>query len=381
MQFNPALKFSPNAGAELLAYGLQKPGILSLGQGRGDEATPDFIANAAYNAMKNGETFYGPTLGHPKLRAELATYYKNIFNINIPQNRIFVTPSGSAAMHQALSVILGPGDDLVALTPIWKNLIGAVELAGANTIQVPLNDDPNHGWSLDLEKLFAACTPRTRAILITSPSNPTGWCMGHEDIKRVVEFSRQNNIWIISDEVYARCMYGKKHAPSFLEHTHENDLLLTINSFSKSWAMTGWRLGWIVGPTQAADLIQNIAMYENLCPPAFTQFGAIAALKHGEPFLKKQMKLWETNRDLLIKRLAPYENIQIHRPEAAFYGFFKVAGQDDDIAFCRHLIDKAGLSLSPGCSFGKGGKGYVRICYAISTKNFIEALDRLESVL
>ncbi len=380
--FNQTMRtLTPNKAAELLELGHNTPGILSLAQGQGDKRTPDFITNALTKAMQDGETFYGPTLGRMELRTELENYYQHIYNLNIPSERIFITPSGTTAMHIALTAILDKGDEVVALTPIWKNLLGAVELAQGTTIQVPLDHDTKTGWSLDLDRLFDACTPRTKALLITTPSNPTGWCMSHEEMKQVLDFARKHNIWIISDEVYARTMYGHTHAPSFHQHVQEDDLLLTINSFSKSWAMTGWRMGWLTAPPNAAKHIENIAMYGSLCPPSFSQFGAIAALKHGEPFLKEQIQRWESNRDLMMERLGNHPRIQITKPEATFYTLLKIDGEPDDFALCRRLIEQAKLSLAPGSSFGLGAKSTLRLSFAISEPLLREAFDRLESIM
>lgn len=375
-------KITPNPSAELMAYAKTKEGCLHLSQGQGTSATPDFICDALNQSLQRGETFYGPSLGMPELRDELSSYYGRIFNLDIPRNRVFITPSGSNAMHVALTSVLEEGDELIAITPIWKNLLGAVELVGGKIVQVPLDDNDETGWTLNLDKLFTAVTDKTKAMLITTPSNPTGWTMNAEEMQKVVEFARERNIWILSDEVYARGMYGQSHAPSFLEHTTENDLLLTINSFSKSWAMTGWRLGWVVGPAWMERHVENVTMYENLCMPTFTQVGAIAALQEGEPFLKEQMTLWQSNRDQLMKRLGSRDNIRVHKPESTFYGFFKILdANEDDITLCRRMIDEANVSLAPGSCFGSGGDGYIRINFAVDETTFTQALDRIERIL
>jgi len=245
-----------NPGAEILRYGWRKENILSLGQGEGSDPTPDFVINAANQAMVEGKTFYGPVLGQPALREEISQYYKRIFDADIASNQVFITGSGTTAMHLSLSSILEEGDEVVAVTPIWKNLLGAVHLAQAKTIQVPLESNGD-GWFLDLDKLFAAVNEKTKAILIVTPSNPTGWVLNKADMKRILEFAREQNIWIVSDEVYNRSVYGQTYAPSFNQFTNDDDKVFTINSFSKSWAMTGWRLGWLTGPSFAEDVIRN----------------------------------------------------------------------------------------------------------------------------
>lgn len=371
----------PNPGAEMLRYGWRRPDTVSLGQGEGCAPTPDFIINAATRAMAEGKTHYGPVLGQPLLREEICAYYKRIFNVEMLPNRVFVTGSGTTAMHLALTSILEEGDDVVAITPIWKNLLGAVELAQANTKQVSLDFDIDAGWTLDIDKLFNHVTDKTKAILVVTPSNPTGWYMNKDDMKRVMDFARDRKIWVVSDEVYNRAAYGLSHAPSFLEVAQEDDLLLTVNSFSKSWAMTGWRLGWLTGPAFAEEYIRDVALYDNMGPPTFTQFGGIEALRGGEDFIADQMALWENNLDIVMDRLGRNPRVQIAKPTATFYAFFKVAGEEDCLVFAKRLIDEQGLSLAPGCAFGKNCAGWMRLCFAVSEQKLTMALDRLESAI
>lgn len=369
---------SPNQGAEMLRYGWSKPGVLSLGQGEGSLKTPDFIADAVAKALSDGKTFYAPVLGVPDLRQEIASYYARIYNVNLPTSRVFATGSGTTAMHLALTAVLDEGDEVVAVTPIWKNLLGAVELAQAKTVQVPLEDIPGQGWTLDLEKLFDAVTHKTKVILIVTPSNPTGWIMPREQIKAVQEFARDRGIWIIADEVYGRIVYDGTHAPSFLETAQEDDRLFTVNSFSKTYAMTGWRLGWLVGPACAEEKIRDIALYDNMGPPTFSQYGGIAALRHGEEFLKQQLDLWRSNRDMVMQRFNANPKLIMETPQSTFYGFFRVEGQPDCLKLARHLIDEVGLSIAPGCAFGKSCAGYLRLVFAVSPDKMADALDRLE---
>jgi aspartate aminotransferase len=371
----------PNPGAEMLRYGWRLPDVISLGQGEGSAPTPDFIIHAAHQAMAEGKTHYGPVLGQPALREEISAYYKRVFNFDIAPNRAFITGSGTTAMHLALTSILEKDDEVVAITPIWKNLLGAVGLAQAKTIQVPLDFDEESGWSLDMDQLLDAVTDRTKAILVVTPSNPTGWTMSLKDMQTLIDFARERNIWIVSDEVYNRSLYGQNHAPSFLQAAQNDDLLLTVNSFSKAWAMTGWRLGWLVGPDFAEGIIRDIALYDNMGPPTFTQFGGIAALREGEDFITTQLKDWGNNLDIIMERLGKHDKIKTYRPESTFYSFFKVEGEEDCLAFGKRLIDEAGLSLAPGCAFGANCKGWMRFCFAVSQEKLEKALDRLESAI
>ncbi len=371
---------SQNPGAEIVRYGRRKKDILSLGQGEGDSPTPDFIIKGAQRAMEAGRTFYGPVLGHEDVRQELANYYARLYGFELPTNRIFMTSSGTTAMHLALTALLDEGDEVVAVTPIWKNLLGAIELAQARISEVALNEHEGQ-WSLDLERLFDACNSKTKAILITTPSNPVGWTMSRSEMEAVLDFARARDIWIISDEVYARVVYEGDHAPSFLEIAEDDDKLFVVNSFSKAWAMTGWRLGWLVGPAFTEEAIRDIALYDNMGPPSFTQFAAIEALRHGEEFIAQQRALWRSNLDLVMERFAATGRITAHPPPATFYSFFRVDGEPHCLDFARRLIDEVSLSIAPGCAFGKVGQGYMRLCFAVSRPRLEEALDRLETAL
>lgn len=371
-------QISPNAAAELLRYGRSKTDIISLAQGEGDSPTPDFIRQAAVDSLNAGKTFYGQILGHPELRQEISNYYARIFDLNIPTNRVYVTASGTNAVHMALQSILDEGDDIVAITPIWKNLIGIIEMAGARLNEVSMRET-DKGWSLDLDELFDAVTPTTKAILLVTPSNPTGWVMPPEQIKALMDFARDRGIWIVSDEIYARCMYGQSRAPSFLDVAEPDDKLFVVNSFSKNWAMTGWRLGWLVGPSSSESKIYDMAMYEYMGPPDFTQYGGIAALRHGEPFIKAQLKAWEENINLIEDSFKRIGKIRMTRPPATFYAFFRIDGAPDSMEIARQLIDNAGISLAPGCSFGKDCKDYLRLCFGVSPEKLSRALERFET--
>jgi len=381
MKFRPVLHaLTSNPGVEVMDYAQGRNDMITLAQGEGDRPTPDFICDATMKAMKEGHTYYGHVLGKDEFRTSLSDYYKRIYKLDIPAERIFATSSGSTAMHVSLAALLDKGDEVVAITPIWKNLLGAIELTQAKTVQMPL-DNVDNEWTLDLEKLFAACTERTKVILIVSPSNPTGWAATKEEMRAILDFARERGIWILSDEVYGRLVYDRVRADSFLDVANDEDLLLVVNSFSKTWAMTGWRMGWIVGPKIAESKIRDVALYNNLCPPNFTQYGGMAALEHGEPFLKSQLDLWRSNRDLLVDRFDKMGRIQMSYPKATFYSFFKVDGEPDCLALTKRLIDEAQLLLSPGCAFGECCTGYIRLCFAVSEARLTEALDRLERAL
>lgn len=374
-------QMSPNISGELLRYGKSKPGILCLGQGEGERTTPDFIIEAAHKALSDGKTFYAPVLGVPELRQEIATYYSRIYGLNVPTNRIFATTSGTNAVNLALTSILSAGDEVVAVTPIWRNLLGSIEMTGATIKQVGMDFAGAEGWTLDLEKLFAAVTPETRALLIVSPSNPVGTVLSHDQIAAIMEFARARDLWVVSDEVYSRLVYDGPRAPSFLDIADSNDRLFVVNSFSKTYAMTGWRLGWLVGPAYAEDVIRDISLYETMGPPAFIQYAGVAALRNGETFLAEQKAGWQRNMEHLRAFAAQHEKVEIALPPAAFYAMIRVDGQNDCVALTRRLIDESLLNVAPGTSFGACSAGWLRMCFACSEDKLQDALSRLARIL
>lgn len=373
-------QLTPNVAAELLRYGKSRPGVLSLAQGEGDLPTPAFIRDAAAQAMADGFTNYGPALGLPELRQEISTYHAKVYGHNIPTNRIYVTPSGTNAIHMALLGLLNEGDEVVAVTPIWKNLIGIVEVA-QDVIKEVSMDETDGVWTLDINKLLNACSNDTKAILVASPNNPTGWVMSRDEMQAIMEFARHRGIWVIADEVYGRCVYGENRAPSFLDVSEPDDRLFIVNSFSKSWAMTGWRLGWLIGPADAENRIRDLALYEVLCPPSFIQVAGVHALRHGEEFIAEQKNHWEKNLDLIMDRFDGMKRVRMTRPDSTFYAFFRVEGEDDSMALARRLIDEGGLSLAPGISFGACSAGHLRLCFGASEPTIRDALSRLERVI
>lgn len=369
-----------NPGAEIIRYGRNKPNVLSLGSGESDLPTPDFIADAVAQALKDGYTNYGPILGRMDLREALSAYYQDVYGLTIAPERNIITISGSAAMHLALRSIVERGDDVIAVTPIWKNLLGSVKLRQAGTIEVPLKFDGDK-WQLNPDDIYAAVTPKTKAVLINSPNNPTGWVMPRNQMEEVMTWARERGIWIISDEVYSRLVYGADRAPSFLDVAREDDRLMTVNSFSKNWAMTGWRLGWLVVPPEAVDKIYNIILYENMGAPNFLQFGAKAAIEHGEDFIQDFKQRCADNLDTVMQTFEASPKIETYRPESTFYSFFSVKGEPDCMALAKRLIDEQSLCLGPGCSFGSETQGYLRLCFAVNKARLDDAMDRLQKVL
>lgn len=372
---------SPHAGSKVARYGRAKEGVIKLDVGEGDVPTPDVIVKAAQKAMNEGDMFYGPVLGTDELRSSLSSYYQRIYNHDIPASRFFVTPSGTAAVHYALTTIIDAGDEVVAVTPLWRNLLGAIELQGGVIKEVGLDiDDQN--WHLDVQKIFDAVSDKTRAIIINSPNNPTGWMISKAQMQVILDFARQRGIWIVSDEVYSRLVLDdSRPAPSFLDVSEPEDLLLVVNSFSKNWSMTGWRLGWVVGPERISERFYNVALYSAMGPSPFIQKGGIAALEKGEDFVRELRDTAQKGRDYVYQRFADIGDIISAKPSATYYSFFKPNSVPCCVNFATKLIDEQDLLLAPGSAFSSFTAGYLRLCFAVPLPKLEDGMNRLEKAL
>lgn len=365
---------------EIAHAGMGDPDVIPLWFGEPDMPTPDFIIDASDRALRAGETFYSHNRGVPELRDALAEYSTRLYKRPIGSDRITVTAAGMNALMMVAELLIDAGDNIVAATPMWPNFFRCIGIMGGTVHQVPLETD-GETWRLDLDRLFDACDERTRAICINSPSNPTGWMMDTEAQAAVLDFCRKRGIWLIGDEVYARLVYDRPVAPSFLEIADPDDLLLVANSFSKSWAMTGWRLGWITAPPAVGQMLENLNEYNVASPGTATQIAGVTAVKEGEPFIADMVDRYRIARDIVQQRLGAMRKVHLTRPEAAFYAFFKVDGVTDSRAFAKQVLAETKVGLAPGIAFGAGGEDYMRICYAKSPETLGAAFDRLEPLL
>ena len=367
--------------AEVSALGFGNPEIIPLWYGEGDVPTPDFIGAAAGAALAAGETFYTHKAGLPELRETIATYLGGLYGREIGAGRVAVTSSGMTALMIVSQMLIDPGDNLVIVAPIWPNIAAAVTIMGGEPRLFSLDPAPGGGWRLDLEKLFAACDSRTRGIFVNSPSNPTGWVIAPEEIVALAGFARSRGLWLIADEVYGRIVYGNRPAPSFLEHTEAEDRVIVVNSFSKTWAMTGWRLGWLTLPPSLLPEIEKLIEFNTSGSPTFLQRAAITAIRDGEGFVESFAARCRAARDVTIEGLRACRRVSVARPEGAFYAFFRVDGVDDSLAFAKELLHTAKVGLAPGSAFGPMGEGWLRMCFAREPAAMEEAVGRLRPVL
>ena len=365
---------------EVANAGFGDPDVLPFWFGEPDEVTPDFIREAAIEALRAGDTFYTHNLGIAPLRAALAAYVSGLHR-PVDVERVAVTNSGMSALMLATQAIVGPGDRVVEVTPLWPNLVEMPKILGASVECVPLAFGPQ-GWALELERLLAALTPGTRAVYINSPNNPTGWTISLAAQRAVLERCRKHGIWIVADDAYERIFFGGAGvAPSFLDLAEPEDRLVSTNTFSKNWLMTGWRLGWLVAPASLVPELAKLIEYNTSCAPGFVQRAGIAAVTHGEAVVERFVGRLRSARDLLVTRLRELPGVVVAPPPGAMYTFFRIAGAADSLAFCKRLVAEAKLGLAPGAAFGAEGEGFVRWCFAASEERLAEGVARLAGAL
>lgn len=374
---SPRALAAPESGiVEVVNYARGREGLLPLWVGEGDLPTPDFINRAAMASLNAGETFYTWQRGIPELRQALADYYGRHFGTSLPMEHFYVVGSGMQAIQLSVQAITSPGDEMVYLSPAWPNIAAALEISGARSVAVPLQFE--HGkWSLDLGRLEAAITPRTKGLFINTPSNPTGWTATHQDLRDILALARKHDLWIMADEIYALYYYAGGRAPSFLDVKEADDKILFVNSFSKNWSMTGWRVGWIVAPAELGQVIENLVQYSTSGVAQFMQKGAVAALNEGDDFVRSNIAKATRSRDILCDALIATNRVQTLKPDGALYSFLKIDGVTDSRKAAIDIVDKTGVGLAPGTAFGKGGELFMRACFLRDPVQVADAAEKL----
>ena len=349
---------------EVANAGLGRSDVLAFWFGESDEPTPDFIREAAVRSLGEGETFYAHNLGLPELRAALAGYVSSLHRAVTPQ-RIAVTSSGVNALMLAMQALAGAGDEVVAVVPVWPNLTAQPAILGARVTRVSLKADGG-AWRLDLDPLLDALTKDTKVLLVNAPNNPTGWTLTRAEQQAILAHCRRTGTWIVADEVYERVYFSGDRgvAPSFLDVAEPDDRLVVVHSFSKSFLMTGWRLGWMVVPEALIDAVGKLIEFNTSCAPVFVQRAGLAALARADSFVPGLVQRLKGCRDILLPRLSALPGIAVAVPEGGMYAFFRVQGQDDSLRFAKQLVVDAGLGLAPGVAFGPESEGWLRWCFA-----------------
>lgn len=378
----PEIAALERSGIAKVAIGaLDDPEVIPLWFGESDIVTPDFIRNAAATALHRGTTFYSYARGRTALREALKRYNDTLYGIDLHPDRITVPGSTMLAVMIAGQCLLGQGDEAILISPYWPNIRTVTEILGAGHVDVRLREGPGRWW-LDLDEVARAIGPRTKAVYVNSPSNPTGWIMTTEEQEALLALCRQHGLGLITDEVYHRnVLDGPDPAPSFVTLAEAEEPVFILNGFSKGWAMTGWRLGWMVAPKHLEEPVAVLAECNNTSATAFVQMGGIAALEEGEPFVKSFVERTRRNRDLVMQTLGRHPRVSLLKPEGAFYAFPKIEGVTDSLAFARRILREAKVGMAAGYTFGPGNDGHLRLCFAIDTPRLETALRRIVEVL
>ena len=373
----PSAAALPESGiVQVFNHGRTKPGLIPLWAGEGDLPTPPFIAEAASKALLGGETFYTYQRGLPPLREAIAAYHARNYGRPFSPENFFVTGGGMQAIQLAFQMTVGVSDEVLVPTPSWPNFRGAIETTGARAKSVPMTLGRD-GWRLDLDQLFAAATPRTRAIVINSPANPSGWTASQDDLATILQFTRRRGLWIIADEIYGRFYFPGGMAPSLQHLIEPDDRVLFGQTFSKNWAMTGWRIGWLQAPEALGQVIENSIQYNSSGVAPFMQRGAIAALVDGDNFVDDQVARAREGLEIVAKALQPLNSVRFVAPAGAFYAFFGIDGVTNSLNAALRIVDEANVGLAPGTAFGDGAEPYFRVCFLRTPAQLQEAMQRL----
>ena len=368
---------------EVANAGMGRTDVLAFWFGEGDEVTPEPIRRAAMESLERGETFYAHNLGLPELR-EAVAHYMSGMHPAIDAGRIAITSGGVSALMLAVQALVDAGDEVVAVTPVWPNLTAQPAILGAQLRSVPLV--PRAGqWTLDLDALRAAVTPATKLLIVNAPNNPTGWTLTRAEQQAILDHCRQTGTWILADEVYERLYYEPTFngcAPSFLDVAEADDRLVVVHSFSKSFLMTGWRLGWMVLPPALVDGMGKLIEFNTSCTSVFTQRAGIAALAHSAEITPRVVAHLKTCRDILVPLLAGLPGVQVAPARGGMYAFFRLEGFDDSLALAKRLVAEAGLGLAPGSAFAPEAQGWLRWCFASKDpQRLVQGVERLRNWL
>ena len=368
---------------EVANAGLGRSDVLAFWFGEGDEVTPAFIRQAAIESLQKGETFYAHNLGLPELREAIAAYMGGLHG-PIASDRIAVTSGGVNALMLAVQALVDAGDDVVAVTPVWPNLTAQPQILGARLRMVALR--PVDGaWKLDLQALLDAVTPATRVLIVNSPNNPTGWTLTRAEQQAILDHCRRTGTWILADEVYERLFYEASPngcAPSFLDLSVPEDRLVVVHSFSKSFLMTGWRLGWLVMPPAMTPQMSKLAEFNTSCASVFSQRGAVVALERTDEVTPGIVSHLKTCRDTLVPLLQRLPAVQVAAAPGGMYAFFRLEGHPDSLATAKRLVAQAGLGLAPGSAFAPEAQGWLRWCFASKDiSRLADGVGRLEGWL
>lgn len=350
---------------EVANAGMGRSDVLAFWFGESDEVTPEFIRQAAIESLQKGETFYTHNLGLPELRQAVAQYTSALHGA-VGSDRIAITSGGVNGLMLAVQMLVDAGDEVVAVTPVWPNLTAQPVIMGAKLKRVSLT--PVEGaWTLDLPALLEAITPQTKLLIVNAPNNPTGWTLTRPEQQAIVAHCRRTGTWILADEVYERLYYepsANASAPSFLDVAKPEDRLVVAHSFSKSFLMTGWRLGWLVMPAAMTHHMGKLVEFNTSCASVFSQRAALTAIERTQEVTPRVVAHLKLCRDTLVPQLQAFPQVKVQAAPGGMYAFFQLDGFGDSLVVAKRLVAEAGLGLAPGNAFAPEAQGWLRWCFA-----------------
>ena len=366
---------------EVANAGMGRADVLPFWFGESDEVTPEPVRAAAVAALQAGETFYSHNLGLPELRQAVADYASGLHG-PIAADRIAITSGGVNALMLAVQMLVDAGDEVLAVTPVWPNLTAQPLILGARLRCLALKPQADGAWALDLPALLAAITPTTRLLVVNSPNNPTGWTLTRAEQQAILARCRETGTWILADEVYERLYYRSDvpsgAAPSFLDIAKPDDRLVAVQSFSKAFLMTGWRLGWLTMPAAMTPHMGKLLEFNTSCAPVFVQRAALVALAQTEAITPRIVAHLKDCRDTLVPLLQAVPGVQASHAPGGMYAFLRIAGQADSLHLAKRLVAEAGLGLAPGVAFAPEAEGWLRWCFASKDKaRLVQGVQRL----
>ncbi|WP_331729239.1 pyridoxal phosphate-dependent aminotransferase (plasmid) [Streptomyces sp. NBC_01003] len=365
--------------AQMRAQGVE---VLDLGGGEPDFDTPAHVVDEAVNALRDGFTHYTPSRGLPDLLDAIATKLAKDNGITVdPATDVIVTPSAKHALFAALVTVLDPGDELLVPTPSWVSYTAMARLIGALPVQIAL--DGANGFRITRELLEEHVSPRTKALLVNSPNNPTGHCLTHDEARAISRFAAEHDILLISDEIYEKIVYDGREHLSLGALACCADRTITVNGFSKGYAMTGWRLGYAAGPTDLMAQMLKVQQHTVGCTGSFVQRGGIAALTGAQEPVREMVEQYARRRALVVRELDSLPGVACSAPDGAFYAFADIRGTGfaDAASFAQWVLERTGVALMPGSAFGPGGEGFVRLSFATSPEVLRAACERIGRAL
>lgn len=376
MRLSSAAGLAPSRVRQIAALADERPGTLRLFYGEDTEPTPEFIKAAARSALARNLTYYTPNAGYPELRAAIADQVMKLHGARVdPDREVVVTASGMMAIHLACQSVLGPGTSAVVLAPVWPNIPAAVRATGARAIEVP--GTAARGFEPDWDRVRDAIQPDTRMIALASPNNPTGHVLSEADWERLVRLCERNDLWLLADGVYERLVFDGPVATSPLRLAEARPRLIVAQSFSKTYRMTGWRVGHAIAPPELATAFRTLQEFVVSHAFGVAQDAARVAIREGEPFVAESRERYARNLRIAHEALNALPGANVHEPGGAFYLFPRFEGLTDSLAFCERLVREHRVGVAPGSAFGAGGEGHVRVCFAVDEGTLTEGLGRL----